>query len=161
MRTAARPLSTWDEAADSARQVQQRGGTVVFTNGMFDLLHPGHVRYLQDARALGDLLIVAVNSDRSVRAGKGPDRPVNPEAERAEVLLALGCVDVVVIFDEETPLGVITRLQPDMLVKGEDWAADAIVGRDVVESRGGRVVRMPMEPGLSTTELVRRVRGTL
>jgi D-beta-D-heptose 7-phosphate kinase/D-beta-D-heptose 1-phosphate adenosyltransferase len=127
---------------------------------VFDLLHPGHVRYLQDARALGDALIVAVNSDRSVRAlDKGPDRPVNPERERAEVLLALGCVDAAVVFDEDTPYAIITRLQPDILVKGADWKADNIVGRDVVEARGGRVVRITMAPGFSTTELIRRVRS--
>jgi len=125
---------------------------------VFDLLHPGHVQYLQQARALGSALIVAVNSDRSVRAIRGPERPVNPEGERAEVLLALGCVDAAVIFDEDTPREVIAVIQPDILVKGADWGADDIVGRDVVEARGGRVVRIPLTPGLSTTELIRRVR---
>ena len=125
---------------------------------MFDLLHPGHVRYLQDARALGDALIVAVNSDRSVRANKGPGRPINPEHERAEVLLALACVDAAVIFDEETPHAIISRIQPDILVKGADWGADNIVGRDVVEGRGGRVVRIELAPGHSTTELIDRIR---
>ena len=145
-------------AAAFAGRVRQRGGLVVFTNGVFDLLHPGHVRYLQDARALGQALIVAVNSDRSVRANKGPDRPVNPEQERAEVLAALSCVDAVVIFDEDTPLGIVTELQPDILVKGADWGPDAIVGRDVVEARGGRVVRIDLAPGHSSSELIRRVR---
>ncbi len=107
---------------------------------------------------MGDLLVVAINSDRSVRANKGPERPMTPEPERAEVLLALASVDAVVIFDEETPYDVIDRIQPDILVKGEDWGADAIVGRDVVEARGGRVVRVRLEPGLSTTELIRRIR---
>ncbi|HVZ19862.1 MAG TPA: D-glycero-beta-D-manno-heptose 1-phosphate adenylyltransferase [Vicinamibacterales bacterium] len=152
------PVS-WDAAAALARTVQRSGGTVVFTNGVFDLLHPGHVRYLQDARALGDALIVAVNSDRSVRANKGPDRPVNPEQERAEVLLALGCVDAVTIFDDDTPQAVIARIQPDVLVKGADWGPDNIVGRDVVEARGGRVVRIELAPGYSTSELIRRVRA--
>jgi D-beta-D-heptose 7-phosphate kinase/D-beta-D-heptose 1-phosphate adenosyltransferase len=115
--------------------------TVVFTNGVYDILHPGHVRYLQAARAEGDALIVGINSDRSVRANKGPDRPINPEAERAEVVAALASVDAVVIFDEDTPHRIITCLQPDVLVKGADWPADQIVGRDVVEARGGRVVR--------------------
>jgi D-beta-D-heptose 7-phosphate kinase/D-beta-D-heptose 1-phosphate adenosyltransferase len=160
VKTSPRSLSTWDEAAGLSRRTRDQGGQVVFTNGVFDLLHPGHVRYLGDARALGDLLIVAINSDRSVRANKGPERPVNPEGERAEVLLALDCVDGVVIFDEPTPRDVIERIQPDILVKGEDWGADAIVGRDVVEARGGRVVRLPLEPGLSTTELIRRIRGS-
>ena len=108
---------------------------------------------------MGDLLVVAINSDRSVQANKGPARPINPEPERAEVLLALASVDAVVIFDEDTPHDVIDRSQPDILVKGQDWGADAIVGRDVVEARGGRVVRVRLDPGLSTTELIRRIRG--
>ena|SRR5688500_6113378 len=147
------------EAAAFARTVQQRGGTVVFTNGVFDLLHPGHVRYLQEARALGDALIVGVNSDRSVRANKGAGRPVNPEAERAEVLLGLACVTAVVVFDEDTPLAAIGAVQPDVLVKGADWGPTEIVGRDVVEARGGRVERIRLAEGHSTTELIRRVRG--
>ena len=158
MRVATRSVSTWAEAAALARRVQSAGGAVVFTNGVFDILHPGHVRYLSDARRLGDLLVVAINSDRSVRTNKGPDRPVNPAEERAELLLALASVDAVVIFDEETPHAVIAHLCPDVLVKGEDWGPDHIVGRDIVEARGGRVVRVPLEPGLSTTELIRRVR---
>ena len=128
MKAAPRRISSWDDAAARARMAQDHGGKVVFTNGVFDLLHPGHVRYLQDARAMGDLLIVGTNSDRSVRANKGPERPITPESERAEVLLALSSVDAVVIFDEETPYDVIDRIQPDILVKGEDWGADAIVG---------------------------------
>jgi D-beta-D-heptose 7-phosphate kinase/D-beta-D-heptose 1-phosphate adenosyltransferase len=130
----------------------------VFTNGVFDLLHPGHLRYLRHARALGDALIVAINSDRSVRANKGEGRPVNPEAERAEVLLALEPVDAVTIFDEETPHAIVTAIQPDILVKGADWGPDNIVGRDVVEARGGRVVRMELAPGFSTTALLDKVR---
>ncbi len=133
---------------------------IVFTNGVFDLLHPGHVRYLADARRQGDVLIVGLNSDRSVRAIKGPDRPVFPEAERAEVLAALACVDAVCVFDEETPHAIISRLQPDVLVKGADWAADEIVGRDVVEARGGRVVRIPVAAGYSTTNILDRIRKT-
>lgn len=135
------------------------GQTIVFTNGVFDVLHPGHVRYLRDARALGDVLIVGVNSDRSARAlGKAPDRPINPEHERAEVLAALASVDAVVVFDEDTPHAIITALQPDILVKGADWGERAIVGRDVVEARGGKVVRIPIAPGYSTTAIVERVR---
>jgi rfaE bifunctional protein nucleotidyltransferase chain/domain len=153
----ARPTSLLDGAA-LAERLRSGGKTVVFTNGVYDLLHPGHVRYLQAARALGDALIVGVNSDRSVRANKGPGRPVNPEAERAEVIAALACVDAAVVFDEDTPYEIIKRLQPDILVKGADWAEDAIVGRDIVEARGGRVVRMPVEQGFSTTGLIERVR---
>lgn len=153
-------LLSHDQAAAFAGNLQSRGGKVVFTNGVFDLLHPGHVRYLQEARALGDALIVAINSDRSVRAIKGPERPVTPEDERAEVLLALACVDAVVVFDEDTPHAVISRIQPDILVKGADWGADDIVGRDVVEARGGRVVRINLVEGISTTELIRRVRAS-
>jgi rfaE bifunctional protein nucleotidyltransferase chain/domain len=132
----------------------------VFTNGVFDILHPGHVRYLQAARALGDKLIVAINSDRSVRElGKAPDRPINPEHERAEVLRALACVDEVVIFDEADPHAIISKIQPDILVKGADWAEDAVIGRDVVEARGGKVVRIPLAEGYSTTKIIERIRG--
>lgn len=159
MRTAGKPLSTSADARTLARSVQARGGRVVLTNGVFDLLHPGHVRYLEAARRLGDILIVAVNSDRSVRANKGPGRPLNPDRERAEVLLALSSVDAAVLFDEDTPHQVIGTIQPDVLVKGADWAPTEIVGRDVVEARGGRVVRIDLAPGYSTTELIRRVHG--
>ena len=159
-RTAPLTVSTPATAAALAQGIHARGGRVVFTNGVFDLLHPGHIRYLQDARALGDALIIAVNSDRSVRANKGPQRPINPERERAEVLLALACVDAAVIFDEDTPHAIISRIQPDVLVKGADWGEHDIVGRDVVEARGGRVVRMTLATGYSTTALVERVRAT-
>ena len=151
-------LLSADGAVRFAEAVRSRGGTLVFTNGVFDLLHPGHVRYLQQARALGDALIVAVNSDRSVRANKGPNRPINPEKERAEVLLALACVDAAVIFDEETPRAIVSRVQPDVLVKGADWGEHDIVGRDIVEERGGRVVRIELAQGHSTTELIARAR---
>ena len=147
----------------AARQLvddlRSAGKTVAFTNGVFDLLHPGHIRYLQRARGLGDALIVGVNSDRSVRANKGPTRPITPEDERVEILLALSAVDAVVIFDEDTPHAVISALQPDVLVKGADWAEHAIVGRDVVEARGGRVVRIPVETGHSTSAIVAKIRG--
>ena len=152
-------LRTIDEAARFAADVHERGGKVVFTNGVFDLLHPGHIRYLQDARELGDALIVGLNSDRSVRANKGPERPITPEAERAEILLALECVDAVAIFDEDTPAAIIARVQPDVLVKGADWGPDNIVGRDTVEARGGRVVRMELAAGYSTTDLIRKVKS--
>jgi len=153
-----RRASSAGEAAAFTRDVRRSGGTVVFTNGVFDLLHPGHVRYLEDARALGDALVVGINTDRSVRANKGRTRPIVPEDERAELLLALHSVDVVVIFDEATPHAIITQVQPDVLVKGADWGPGNIVGRDVVEARGGRVVRMPLSDGFSTTDLIRRVR---
>lgn len=148
-----------DEAVALVDRARSLGQTIVFTNGVFDVLHPGHVRYLRDARALGDVLIVGVNSDRSARAlGKAPDRPINPEHERAEILAALASVDAVVVFDEDTPHAIITALQPDILVKGADWGADAIVGRDVVEARGGKVVRIALAPGYSTTAIVDRIR---
>jgi rfaE bifunctional protein nucleotidyltransferase chain/domain len=131
---------------------------VVFTNGCFDLLHPGHIRTLEQARELGDVLIVGLNSDRGVRQLKGEGRPVLPERERAEILAALECVDAVVIFDEPTPREVIARLLPDILVKGGDWADDKIVGREEVEAAGGRVVSVPVLPGHSTSEILRRIR---
>jgi rfaE bifunctional protein nucleotidyltransferase chain/domain len=158
MRRRSPAVSSRDEAAAFAQRVRSSGGTVVFTNGVFDLLHPGHVRYLRDARALGDALIVAVNSDRSVRAYKGPTRPINPEAERAELLLALDSVDAAVIFDEDTPHQIVAAIQPDVLVKGADWGPDNIIGRDIVEARGGRVVRIELAAGHSTTNLIARVR---
>ena len=158
MKAAARIRSSASDAQTLSRSVQSKGGQVVFTNGVFDLLHPGHVRYLQAARQLGDILIVGVNSDRSVRAIKEPGRPLNPENERAEVLLSLGCVDAVVVFDEDTPHRLIDTIQPDVLVKGADWGPNEIVGRHVVEARGGRVVRIDLAEGYSTTELIRRAR---
>ncbi|MBP1636022.1 MAG: hldE 4, partial [Acidobacteria bacterium] len=135
------------------------GRRLVFTNGVFDILHPGHARYLAEARRQGDALVVAVNSDRSVRAIKGPTRPINPERDRAEILAALACVDAVVVFDEDDPYALIAAIQPDVLVKGADWAADRIVGRDIVEGRGGRVVRIPFAQGYSTTAILKRIRN--
>ena len=132
--------------------------TIVFTNGVFDLLHPGHVRYLEVARSLGDALVLGLNGDASVRRNKGPARPITPQRERAEVLAALSPVDAVVIFDEDTPAEIVKALQPDILVKGADWPADQIVGRDTVEARGGHVVLVPVEEGHSTTSIVERVR---
>jgi rfaE bifunctional protein nucleotidyltransferase chain/domain len=151
---------TREHATSLVGELRASGKQIVFTNGVFDLLHPGHLRYLQHARSLGDALIVGLNSDRSVRANKGPDRPVNSEDERAEVLAALACVDAVVIFDEDTPHSLIAALQPDILVKGADWGEDAIVGRDIVEARGGRVVRVTIEPGYSTTAILERIKRT-
>ena len=137
-----------------------QGKRIVFTNGCFDLMHVGHTRYLQAARALGDVLVVGVNSDTSIRTlDKAPDRPIVPEAQRAEVLAALGCVDFVVIFDESDPLQLITAVEPDVLVKGGDWTMDRIVGREIVEARGGVVKTIPLVPGLSTTGLLQRIRS--
>jgi D-glycero-beta-D-manno-heptose 1-phosphate adenylyltransferase len=151
---------TREEAVELVARARGEGKTIVFTNGVFDMLHPGHIRYLRDARALGDLLIVGVNSDRSVKAlNKAPDRPVNEEAERAEVLAALASVDAVVIFDEETPHEIISAIQPDILVKGADWAENAIVGREIVEARGGRVVRIALAEGYSTTGILEKIRS--
>lgn len=137
------------------------GAKIVFTNGCFDLMHVGHTRYLQAAKALGDVLVVGVNTDASVRSlDKAPDRPIVPEAQRAEVLAALGCIDFVVLFSEPDPHALIAALQPDVLVKGGDWALDRIVGRDIVEARGGIVKTIPLVPGLSTTALIHRIRST-
>ena len=147
-------LSLQDAAAFVERQ-RRSGKAVVFTNGVFDLLHVGHLRYLKYARGLGDVLVVGVNSDSSVRRlGKGDDRPVTPESERAEILSSLSSVDVVVIFHEDTPAAAVERLQPDVLVKGADWEGRDIPGRDSVERRGGRVVFAPFESGYSTTQIL-------
>ncbi|MFO0775260.1 MAG: D-glycero-beta-D-manno-heptose 1-phosphate adenylyltransferase [Nitrospiraceae bacterium] len=140
--------------------VHAAGRTLVFTNGCFDILHLGHVRYLQAARALGDVLVVGVNSDASVRQlEKGPDRPIVPASQRAEVIAALACVDYVTIFEEPDPLALIVAIQPTVLVKGGDWDLSRIVGREFVEKRGGRVVTIPLVPDLSTTTLIRRIRS--
>ena len=149
-----------DEAIRWVQQRRAQQQAIVFTNGVFDLLHPGHVRYLRDARALGDALIVAVNSDRSARTlDKGPGRPLNPAPDRAEVLAALASVDAVVVFDEDTPFEIVRALQPDVLVKGADWLPGTIVGADIVEARGGRVERIALAEGYSTSRLVDRIRG--
>jgi len=141
-------------------RLRRRGERIVFTNGCFDLLHIGHLRYLQRARRHGDRLVVAINSDRSVRKIKGPPRPLLPQAERAEVLAALSCVDFVTVFDEPDPLAVITALQPDVLIKGSDWSQNRIIGREVVERRGGRVRRVPLVKGISTTRLIEKIQKT-
>jgi D-beta-D-heptose 7-phosphate kinase/D-beta-D-heptose 1-phosphate adenosyltransferase len=138
-----------------------KGKRIVFTNGCFDLMHIGHTRYLHVAKSLGDLLVVGVNTDASVRGlEKTPDRPIVPEAQRAEVLAALGCVDFVVLFAEHDPGLLIAAIQPDVLVKGGDWASDKIVGRDVVEARGGLVRTIPLVSSMSTTALLQRIRST-
>jgi len=152
-------LLSREAAQAQIASLRAAGKTIVFTNGVFDLLHPGHVRYLQQARALGEALFVGLNGDASVKRNKGEGRPINSESERAELLAALECVDAVVLFDEDTPAAIISALQPDVLVKGADWAADRIVGRDTVEARGGRVVRVTVEEGHSTSALVQKVRA--
>lgn len=147
-----------EELVQLAARERRAGRRVVFTNGCFDLLHPGHVRCLADARALGDILVVAVNSDRSVRGNKGPERPLVGEQDRAEVLAALASVDYVTIFDEPTPRELISRVLPSVLVKGADWPLEQVAGREEVEAAGGRVVSIPLAQGYSTTNLVQRIR---
>jgi rfaE bifunctional protein nucleotidyltransferase chain/domain len=138
---------------------KRNGKRVVFTNGCFDLLHPGHIHSLEAARGLGDLLVVGINSDESVRALKGAGRPVIPQEERAEILANLECVDGVVIFEELTPQKVVAALLPDILVKGNDWPGNRIVGREEVEAAGGKVVLIDVLPGYSTTDILKKIRG--
>lgn len=148
-----------EEAVARFGRENRKAKRLVFTNGCFDLLHPGHIRGLEQARALGDALVVAINSDSSVRELKGPGRPILPELERAEILAALECVDGVVIFEELTPRKIITALLPDVLVKGGDWPGNQIVGREEVEAAGGRVVSVPVVEGYSTTAILARMRA--
>lgn len=147
------------DAARWVQELQGRGLKVVFTNGVFDLLHPGHIEYLEEARSLGEALLVAVNTDASVRRlGKTGLRPINPEADRARVLAALAAVDRVVLFAEDTPLEIITEVQPDLLVKGGDYRLEEVAGREVVLARGGQVRILPLRPGYSTSGLLERLR---
>jgi rfaE bifunctional protein nucleotidyltransferase chain/domain len=149
----------WPSARLTMQQVQAQGQKVVFTNGCFDLLHVGHVRYLQAARVLGDFLVVGLNDDASVRRlGKGSGRPLNPQDERAEILAALACIDAIVIFSQDTPLELILTLRPNVLVKGGDYTPEAIVGRPEVLSWGGEVHVIPFIPGRSTSSLIDRIR---
>jgi rfaE bifunctional protein nucleotidyltransferase chain/domain len=152
-------ILSMEEAILRFGREKRNGRRVVFTNGCFDLLHPGHIQGLEQARALGDALVVGINSDASVRQLKGPGRPILPELERAEILAALECVDAVVIFPELTPREIITALLPDVLVKGGDWPTDQIVGREEVEAAGGRVVSVPVVPGYSTTAILAKMRA--
>lgn len=154
---AAKKVKSLTGAVRAVRKAQAAGRRVVFTNGCFDLLHRGHIRYLEDARALGDLLVVAVNSDASVRQLKGKGRPIVPDAARAEVLAGLAAVDLVLIFDELDPARVIRAVRPDVLVKGGDWPVDRIVGADFVQSTGGTVRSLPYVEGVSTSALIRRI----
>jgi rfaE bifunctional protein nucleotidyltransferase chain/domain len=144
------------ELLDQRSQWKREGRRVVFTNGCYDLLHPGHIRLLEQARSLGDVLVLSLNSDDSVRRMKGPSRPLTPEAERAEMALALEAVDAVTLFDEETPRELIAVLLPDILIKGADWA-HFIAGREEVEAAGGQVLTVALEPGYSTTNIVERI----
>jgi len=146
-----------DELKNILEGLKRRGKGIVFTNGCFDILHIGHIRCLEEAKKKGDILIVALNSDRSIRSLKGPSRPFTPEAERAEVLSALACVDYVVIFDEPDPLELISSLKPNILVKGGDWTPETTIGREVVEGMGGKVVIIPQVRGVSTSAIVDRI----
>jgi rfaE bifunctional protein nucleotidyltransferase chain/domain len=150
-------VKTWESLRIIRTQAKGTGKTVVFTNGVFDLLHRGHVEYLQKARALGDLLIVGLNSDASVRRIKGDKRPLCPQEDRAIVLSALACVDHIVLFEQDTPRELIEALVPDVLVKGADYPVDQIVGADVVLKNGGKVVPVELTPGKSTTDLIRTI----
>ncbi len=150
-------LKALDELKENLDLLRKAGQRIVFTNGCFDILHAGHVRYLTAARQQGDLLVVGVNSDRSVRRIKGPERPLVSQEQRTEVLAGLWCVDFVVVFDEADPLLVIQALRPDVLVKGDDWPDNQIIGADVVTSGGGRVVRVPVVPDISTSRIIERI----
>jgi D-beta-D-heptose 7-phosphate kinase/D-beta-D-heptose 1-phosphate adenosyltransferase len=153
-------IMTLEEAKDECERLKASGKKIVFTNGCFDILHPGHTRYLSSARQLGDHLIVAVNSDRSVEAIKGPKRPIMNQEARAEIVSALGCVDTVLIFDDDDPFNVIQYLLPDVLVKGGDWSEDKIIGADVVKAAGGEVRRIPFITGFSTTEIIKMIKDS-
>jgi len=150
---------TLDELILQFGREKRNGKRVVFTNGCFDVLHPGHIHSLETARALGDCLIVGLNGDESVHRLKGAGRPVIPAGERAEILASLECVDAVVVFEDLTPQKVIAALLPDVLVKGGDWPGNQIVGREEVEAAGGRIVLVDTVPGYSTTEILKRIRG--
>jgi D-beta-D-heptose 7-phosphate kinase/D-beta-D-heptose 1-phosphate adenosyltransferase len=146
-----------EELLRIAKDLRAKGKRIVFTNGCFDLLHIGHVRYLEEAKALGDVLVVGVNSDASVRKLKGPKRPILPEGERTEILSGLGCIDYITLFDEIDPLKLITSLRPNVLVKGGDWTKEQIVGREVVEKSGGEAVIIPFIQGASTSNLIETI----
>lgn len=147
---------TREELICQRKRWRQEGKTVVFTNGCYDLLHPGHIRLLERARSLGDVLILALNSDASVRLSKGPGRPTIPQSERSALAAALEAVDAVTLFDEETPRELIAALLPDILIKGADWL-HFVAGREEVEAAGGQVMTVPLEPGFSTTNIVERI----
>lgn len=148
----------WHQISEIVRNFRRKKKKIVFTNGCFDVIHVGHIRYLRQARSLGDLLIVGLNSDSSVRKIKGSDRPIIPEEERAEVLAALEFVDYVAIFSEETPVNLIKLVHPDILVKGGDWSIDKIVGREIVEEYGGTVMPLPFHPGKSSSDIIEKIK---
>ena len=150
-------IKTKEDLHRIVEDLRKKGKRIVFTNGCFDLLHLGHIRYLEKAKSLGDILVVGVNSDRSVRNLKGPERPILPEEERAEILSGLGCVDYINLFDQLTPLELISSLQPHILVKGGDWTKETTVGKEVVERSGGEVVILPFEEGSSTSNLIETI----
>jgi D-beta-D-heptose 7-phosphate kinase/D-beta-D-heptose 1-phosphate adenosyltransferase len=150
-------IKTKEDLHRIVEDLKKKGKRIVFTNGCFDLLHLGHIRYLEKAKSLGDILVVGVNSDRSVQSLKGPERPILPEEERAEILSGLECVDYITLFDELTPLELICSLQPHILVKGGDWAKETTVGREVVERSGGEVVILPFVEGSSTSNLIETI----
>jgi len=152
-------ICTRDELLRLLNEWRARGKTVVFTNGCYDILHPGHIQLLEEARSLGDVLVVALNSDASIRRAKGPSRPINSEADRAELMAGLAAVDAVTLFDEETPRDLIAALLPDVLVKGADWS-HFVAGREEVEAAGGRVMTLPLAPGYSSSAIIDRILGT-
>lgn len=158
MRSSTSKIKLRAELQSILSELRSEGKTIVFTNGCFDLVHPGHIRYLAKSRAEGDVLVVALNSDVSVRRIKGPDRPILSEKERCQIIGALACVDFVTTFNEDTPRNIIEELTPDVLVKGGDWSEDQIVGAQTVESSGGKVVSIDFEKGFSTTNIIERIR---
>jgi len=153
-------ILSWNELKEEIEKLKHAGKKIVFTNGCFDIMHVGHVRYLKEAGKLGDVLVLALNSDSSVKRLKGDKRPLNSEDERAEVLAALECIHYVTLFSEDTPLSLIEFLKPDILVKGGDWSEENVVGRESVMSRGGRVAIIPMVEGASTTNVIAKVLKT-
>jgi len=150
-------IKTKEDLHRIVEDLKKKGKRIVFTNGCFDLIHIGHIRYLEKAKTLGDILVVGMNSDRSVQTLKGPKRPILPQEERAEILSGLGCVDYITVFDEQTPLELISSLQPHTLVKGGDWTKETTVGKEVVERSGGEVVILPFEEGSSTSNLIETI----
>jgi D-beta-D-heptose 7-phosphate kinase/D-beta-D-heptose 1-phosphate adenosyltransferase len=150
-------IKTREELKKIIHDLKRNGNRIVFTNGCFDLLHVGHVRYLEQAKSMGDVLVVGINSDRSVRGLKGPRRPILPVEERGEILSGLGCTDYITVFDDPTPFELISVLQPDVLVKGGDWTQEQVVGREVVEGAGGRVIILPFVEGSSTTNIIETI----
>lgn len=153
-------IMDWPQAAAAAAAAREQGNKVVFTNGCFDLIHTGHTRNLAQAASFGDFLVIGLNSDKSVKSYKSPDRPIRSQDQRAEVLAALGFVNVVVVFDQDTPAELIEAVRPDVLVKGGDWPVNRIVGADFVFANGGQVYSLPLIPGESTTNIIEKIRNS-